>query len=137
MLSIFTDGGARGNPGPAAYGVFIKDDRGVLAAFGKHIGNATNNVAEYQAVIEALRWLRNHKDVLAKQQKITLFLDSELVCRQLLGKYKVKNETLKELFATVLELLQIIKKPVAIIHVPREKNKEADKQVNNALDNIS
>ncbi len=134
MLSLFTDGGARGNPGPAAYGVFIRDDKKTLAAFGSHIGNATNNVAEYQAVIEALRWLKNHSDVLAKHEEITLFLDSELVCRQLQGMYKVKNETLKELFATAFALLKTIEKPIVITHIPREKNKEADKQVNNALD---
>ena len=93
-LLIFTDGGARGNPGPAAIGFIIKDNYGeVLVELGKFIGRATNNVAEYQAVIEALTWLKNNyqRKELSNDQ-IDFFLDSNLVVNQLNGFYKIKTK---------------------------------------------
>jgi ribonuclease HI len=117
MIKIFTDGGARGNPGPAALGVYIcnqKDEE--IFSVGKYIGETTNNVAEYSAVLEAFLWLRE-KNI---QEEVRFFLDSELVCRQLNGIYKVKNAALGL--------------KVTFSHIPRELNKKADRMVNIALD---
>ena len=137
-LIINTDGGARGNPGPAAVGVVIrimnnelriKSKEGVK--FGKHIGDATNNVAEYTAVIEALNYLKAH-DIYS--EKIDFFLDANLVVQQLSGIFKIKNPTLKDLFLKIRFLEKDVGRGVTYTHVPREKNKEADRLVNEVLD---
>src|SRR3989339_130325 len=99
-LFIYCDGGARGNPGPAAIGVVIRDEHGKLVeTIAKKIGSATNNVAEYSAVIAALDWVLDF----AEDMELEFYLDSELVVRQLNGEYKVKDLKLKELFLTVRE----------------------------------
>ncbi len=137
MIRIFTDGGARGNPGPAAIGVHIIDDQGsVLARIGKKIGIATNNVAEYTAVLEAMQWLLDHSDTWATQSDIVFFLDSQLAVRQLTGLYKIKNPALLAL-VTKIEVCrrQLSNARVSFSHVPREENKLADALVNMALDN--
>jgi len=131
-LKIFTDGGSRGNPGPAAIGVVFQDDEG-CEIFSHHecIGEATNNVAEYQAVISALsKTMEKFKPL-----TIEVNLDSELVTRQLNGEYKVKDENLKELFYKVRELVLALGGNVGFKHIRREQNKQADKLVNIALDN--
>lgn len=125
--TIHTDGGARGNPGPAGIGAVIDFD-GQHLNFKEYIGEATNNVAEYKAVILALE---NAKELGAEE--IDLFLDSELVQQQLSGIYKVKNPDLGKLFVKVWNLQQNFKK-VKYVHVRREDNKEADKLVNEVLD---
>jgi len=128
-ITIYTDGGARGNPGPAAIGVVIYGvGEKPLRQVGEHIGNATNNQAEYQALI---RGLKEAESLEAKE--LTCFLDSELVVRQLTGKYKVKEQELKLLAAEVFKLSNKFLS-VEYKHVPREKNKLADKLVNEALD---
>src|SRR3989344_3558887 len=96
---VHTDGGARGNPGPAAIGVVIEEGNKTLAAFGKTIGEATNNIAEYTAVIEALMWLTQHP-----ADYIQFFLDSTLVVNQLNGLFKVKEPHLRELLLQVRTL---------------------------------
>ncbi len=130
-IKIFTDGGSRGNPGKAAIGVVIGQKR-----YSQFIGEATNNEAEYQAIIFALKKIKqicgNKK---AKQMEIELFADSELVINQLNGKYKIKEKKLKELFLEVWNLKQDFKK-VEFYHLPREKNKEADFLVNKVLDEV-
>lgn len=123
-LVIFTDGGARGNPGPAAVGVHMPG----VGDFKKCIGKATNNVAEYSAVILALE-----KSQGLKVQELEFYLDSELVVKQLRGEYKVKDATLGKLFVQIWNLKSQFKK-VTFTHIPREKNKQADKLVNEALD---
>lgn len=131
-LIIFTDGGSRGNPGPSGIGVVIyNEQKKVVKEFGKYIGEGTNNQAEYQAVIEAL--------MAAKElgaEEIDFFLDSELVVNQLKGDYKVKNKDLGSLFVKIWNLTSGFKK-LKYHHVPREKNREADKLVNQALDRAS
>ncbi len=132
---IFTDGGSRGNPGPAAIGVVIKDDKGtVLKSYGEAIGETTNNEAEYRAVISGLQKV---KALLGKEKikKITVhcFMDSELVVKQLTGKYKIEQEKLFPFFIKIWNL-RIEFGAIEFTHVPREKNKEADRQVNEALD---
>jgi len=136
-ISIFTDGGSRGNPGPAAIGVYIIDDKGnKLAAIGKRIGEATNNTAEYKAVLEALAWLIENKQNLQENAKIAFFLDSQLVYSQIKGIFKVKSESIRELIFTVREKQAQLALPLEWNHIPREKNKMADEMVNLALDNL-
>lgn len=136
-ISIFTDGGARGNPGPAAIGVYITDDNGnKLAAIGKRIGDATNNTAEYKAVLEALSWLIENKQNLEKNAKIAFFVDSQLVYSQIKGTFKVKTESIRELFFSVREKQAQLGLQLEWNHIPREKNKMADELVNLALDNL-
>lgn len=124
---VHTDGGARGNPGPAAIGVVIQN----IVEFGRRIGEATNNVAEYTAVIEALNYIKSKTD---KNVDIQFFLDSNLVVQQLNGRFKVKDPTLRELLMKIKILEQEIGEGVTYLYVPREKNRRADFLVNQALD---
>jgi ribonuclease HI len=127
-LIINTDGGSRNNPGPAGIGVVFSDEAGeVIAKFKEYIGTATNNVAEYSALVLALE---NAKNFVAKE--IECRLDSELVVKQLLGQYKVKDPGMRELYNKVQDL--ILFKPVKFVHVRREFNKLADALVNEILD---
>jgi len=136
-ILIFTDGGARGNPGPAAIGVYITDDKGKkLAAIGKRIGDATNNTAEYKAVIEALSWLIENKEKIEKNSNISFFLDSQLVYSQIKGLFKVKAESIREYVFTIREKEKQLGLSLQWNHIPREQNKAADTLVNLALDNL-
>lgn len=130
-IVIHTDGGARGNPGPAAIGVLVEQDGKTLAAFGKKIGETTNNVAEYTAVVEALKHIKKESD---KIFQINFFLDSRLVVEQLNGRFKVKEPRLRELLAQVRILEQEIGSLIHYHLVPREQNTRADFLVNQALD---
>lgn len=136
-LYVFTDGGARGNPGPSAIGVYIEDgnDKKILG-FGKTIGIATNNIAEYKAVIEALGWIIENKKDLAKNAKIYFFLDSKLVCSQIIGIFKVKNTDLRNLLFDVRQREVQISFPIFYKYIPREENTKADMLVNQALDGL-
>jgi ribonuclease HI len=128
-LYIFTDGGARNNPGPAGIGVVIYNrNHKLLQKLHKYIGIATNNQAEYQAVIFAL------ETVIEKYQtqNIEFYLDSQLVVEQLCGRYKVKNENIVPLFKKTKDLIQKIPK-VTFEHITRDKNKIADALVNKAI----
>lgn len=136
-IRIFTDGGARGNPGPAAIGVYVEDSMGrQLAGIGKTIGIATNNTAEYKAVIEALDWIIESRKILSKDVRILFFLDSLLVCSQIRGTFKVKAVNLKSLLGEVRLKEAHIKLPISYSHVLREKNQNADRLVNAALDRV-
>lgn len=127
-LIINTDGGARGNPGPAGIGVVFTNPEGErIATYREYIGTATNNIAEYRALILALEKARDFE-----VEEIECRLDSELVVKQLLGEYKVKDDKMKDLYARVQELSFF--KPIKYVHVRREKNKEADALVNKAID---
>jgi len=135
-LIIHTDGGARGNPGPAAVGVVIeeRDTNGAaksVVKFGKTIGETTNNVAEYTAVTEALRHVGQMK---ADVSSIQFFLDSLLVVNQLNGLYRVKEPHLRELLTRVRMLEQDVGCPITYTAVPRAENAAADSLVNQALD---
>lgn len=134
---IHTDGGARGNPGPAAIGVVIEDERDgkVVAEFGKTIGETTNNTAEYQAVIEALNFLlRPEMRERGNVQSISFYLDSTLVVNQLNGLFKIKQPHLRELLMRVRVLEQQVGGQIQYAAVPREQNSRADFFVNQALD---
>lgn len=124
---LHTDGGARGNPGPAGIGAVLNID-GDKKLFKKYIGKATNNQAEYKAIILGLE-----KAIEFHIEEIECFLDSELVVKQLKREYRVKNADLAPLFIKVYNLSQQFKK-ISFKHVYRENNKEADKLVNEAID---
>lgn len=138
ILNVFTDGGARGNPGPAAIGVYIEDgSRKKIAGFGKTIGVATNNVAEYKAVIEALDWIIENRKDFSQDARVYFFLDSKLVCSQIIGLFKIKNSDLRDLLFAVRDREAQINLPIYYECIPREKNTIADSFVNEALDNAS
>ncbi len=130
-LIIYSDGGARGNPGPAAIGLLICDEKNEpLFEHGETIGETTNNVAEYTAVIVALDFARKHKP-----DEISYFVDSELVARQLSGQYKVKTPHILALYKQVKDQEKNFKK-ITFTQVPRthEKLRYVDRLVNRALD---
>ena len=138
-LVIYTDGGARGNPGPAAIGVVISDNPeiGIKAKhYSERIGKTTNNVAEYKAVIFALKkaklLLGGQK---AKEAELEVRSDSEFVVRQLNGEYKLKDEDLKPFFIEIWNAKQDFKS-VVFVHIFREYNSTADSLVNRALDTL-
>ena len=129
MIEVYCDGGARGNPGPAAFGYVVKKDGQIVKSGNGYIGIATNNVAEYTAVIEALTWL----ELSYPKVNLTFYLDSELVVSQLSGIYKVKNSNIRDLVFKIRTLESNFGQ-VNYKHIPREKNKQADRLVNLALD---
>ena len=154
-LYIYTDGGARGNPGPAGIGIVISEKKleekkpfnysmnseqakfgeaRMIKKYSEYIGEATNNEAEYQALIFALRKAKGifKKADLAGKGQAECFLDSELVVRQLNHQYKIKDKSLIELFIKVWNLMLDFSK-VTFKYIPREKNREADRLVNKAL----
>ena len=135
-IIIYTDGGARGNPGPAAIGVAMQDAEGhPVKGWGKAIGIATNNEAEYQAVVFALQKAKAlFGSKRAKTIRMEIRMDSNLVANQLSGVYKIEEERLFPFFIKIWNLKMDFDR-VSFMHVPREQNKEADRLVNEALDN--
>lgn len=134
-LLVYTDGGSRGNPGLSAIGVYVTRQTGeVLYAAGKELGIATNNIAEYTAVLEALSWIRQHKHELGTISKVKCYADSQLVVSQLNGIYKIKSVHLRQLLFKIRVLEAQLLVPVSYTYIPREKNKHADRLVNMALD---
>lgn len=127
-LTVYTDGGARGNPGPAALGVVVKDGDRIVSAFGEYLGSTTNNVAEYTALIRALETAKG-----LGADEVECLLDSELVVKQMNGEYKVKNAGLAPLYLKIWNLSHGFRR-VTFRHVRREFNKEADAEVNAAID---
>jgi ribonuclease HI len=124
------DGGARGNPGPAAFGVVVRNAGGkVIAEWGEYLGIQTNNVAEYSGLLAALDYAVREKHALVK-----VLSDSELLVRQMLGQYKVKNPSLKDLYDRAQVLARKLQR-FSIEHVLRERNRDADRLVNEVLDN--
>ena len=129
MIQIYCDGGSRGNPGHAAFGYVIKESGKNVKEEGGYIGIATNNVAEYTAIIKALSWAKKNYS----GSDLEIFLDSQLATSQLSGIYKIKNAKIREFVLEIKGLENSFGK-VIYKHIPREKNKEADAQVNIALD---
>nr|MBI5455750.1 ribonuclease HI family protein [Candidatus Levybacteria bacterium] len=135
-IQIYTDGGSRGNPGPAALGVYITDGNNKeIAKIGKIIGEATNNVAEYSAITEAFAWVLANKDKHAISE-IHFYMDSQLAYSQIVGLYKVKNERIRDFIFEIRQKEAELGVPVYYNHIFREKNKNADLMVNLALDNL-
>jgi len=128
-LVVYTDGGSRGNPGPAAIGVALPGKE-----YGEYLGERTNNQAEYEAVIFALKKIKKLiGKKKAKELDVEVRMDSELVVKQLNGEYKILEKDLQPLFLEIWNLKLDFKK-VEFVHVSREKNKKADKIVNRVLD---
>jgi ribonuclease HI len=128
-LIIYTDGGSRGNPGPAGLGAIIYDEnKKVVAEISDFLGTTTNNQAEYRAILAAIK-----KAVSLGATEAEFYLDSELAVKQLNREYKVKNKDLAPLFLAVYNLTLSFKK-ISFTHIPREMNKEADRLANEAMD---
>ncbi len=127
VLEIFTDGASSGNPGPAGIGVVIREQKKIIKEISTSIGRATNNVAEYKAVLCALEEAKA-----LKAEKLKLSMDSELLYNQLLGRYQVKNEALKALFEEAQKLGKNFKH-IELKLIPREQNKEADQLATQAI----
>lgn len=128
-MTIYTDGGSRGNPGPAGYGVRVEDANGeVIDRFSRAVGIATNNVAEYKGLLAALEWAaaRGHHEIRVRS-------DSELLVRQMKGEYRVRNPGLQPLYAEAQALVRRIGR-VVFEHVRRELNRDADALANEAMD---
>ncbi len=137
QINIFADGGARGNPGPAAIGFYIEDLNGnEIVSVGERIGEATNNVAEYSAILAALNWVLKNREKIEKNAKVNFYLDSLLAASQLSGVFKVKNAKIRELIFLIRQKEGELGISPSYNHIPREKNKKADRMVNLALDNL-
>jgi ribonuclease HI len=127
-LIIYTDGASSGNPGPAAIGAVIQDGQGrVISRVSRRIGRATNNQAEYRAIIAALE-----EAIRLGAGKVDIKSDSELVVKQLKGRYRVKKVTLRPLYQEVVKLVGALE-AFTITHIPREQNREADRLAGKAL----
>ncbi len=125
----YIDGGSRGNPGIAGYGVVVLDEhRNTLAEISESVGIQTNNYAEYTAFIGALRYATTHQ-----YDSLRVYADSELLVRQINGQYKIRNANLKGLYDQAQSLIQGLKQ-FSIQHIPREKNQDADRLANLAMD---
>jgi ribonuclease HI len=127
-IQIFTDGAARGNPGPAGIGVVLRNDAKVLVEVAEYIGKATNNVAEYMAFIRGLE-----EAIDMNERNIEVFSDSELLVKQINGEYSVKNAGLIPLFHHARSLIKKFKH-CRVYHTAREENKLADKLANRGID---
>lgn len=133
-ISVYTDGGSRGNPGISGFGVVIYDDqKHILDQTSKFIGIKTNNEAEYLALIESLYWIESHLAEFGISQ-IDFYSDSQLLVRQLQGIYKVKASNIKPLYQTAVSLLDKIHLPFTFYDILRDSNKLADYLANQAMD---
>jgi ribonuclease HI len=133
-LIIYCDGGSRGNPGPAASAYVVTLNKKVIHSEGKHLGIETNNVAEYTAVLLAVDWIT--KKYTDKASEVVINLDSQLIQRQLIGQYKVKNEKLKMLYGEILSRISKFGFRISFQWGYRDKNELADMLVNKTLDGI-
>lgn len=134
-VTLYTDGGARGNPGPAGAGAVILDEKGtMLKEVSKFLGDQTNNFAEYEAVIIGLEALKKLFGTQLKEMHVDVKLDSELVARQLSGTYQIKEPTLFPQFIKVHNMCVTTFPHITFTHVRREHNKEADRIANEAMD---
>lgn len=129
LLRVFIDGASRGNPGEAGFGVHVEaEDGGQVAGFYGYLGTASNNVAEYEALLHALRWALRHG-----LTRLEVFSDSELVVRQMNGQYKVKHPDMVPRHREAQTLLRRFER-ARVAHVRREQNKHADRLANQAVD---
>ena len=133
-LTVHTDGGARGNPGPAACAFTLESKGKIFEKKSRFLGSSTNNFAEYQAIIFAIKSIVNTPGLLTKETSIVFYSDSELVVRQLGGLYRIKNETLKKLSLEIRDLISDNNLNIIFKHIPRNQNKIADYLVNKELD---
>lgn len=135
-ITLYTDGGARGNPGTAGCGFVAYDDKGEELFFGAlALGKQTNNIAEYEGLIGGLLYLKKFLGTHASGAEVRVCMDSELIVKQMKGEYKVRHPSLKEKYDTALQLLSVFK-VVNFSHIPREKNARADMLANEAMDRV-
>lgn len=130
MVQIYCDGGARGNPGPGACAFVVIKDNKTIYEESKFLGEVTNNIAEYNGVVVALRWLLENNGY----KSVQFYLDSQLVVNQLNGRYKIKNENLRILRLTISSLEKEICSDLKYQYIPRDKNKLPDKLLNEEID---
>ena len=132
-IKIFTDGGSRGNPGPAACAFVVESDSKIIFKNHLYLGKTTNNVAEYSGLLEAVKWLfinvKKHK-----VDQVLFLLDSELIVNQMNKLYKIKNENLKRIYNDILLILEKLEIKYFFKHIPRINNKRSDFLVNKCLD---
>jgi len=133
-ITIHTDGGSRGNPGPSAIGFVIEEDGKHIYSCGKPIGLGTNNQAEYEAVKASLMWISKNYYKKGETITISFYLDSLLVVQQLKGVFKIKHPDLRSRAFDIHTLIQQLRGTVTFSHVPRNQNSHADSLVNQALD---
>lgn len=131
VLTVHCDGGSRGNPGPAAYGFVVRNENSIIHRQGGYMGITTNNQAEYEAVIQALTYIVSSN---LSPTSISFNLDSQLVVNQLNGLFKMKSPALRIKLLKIKQLEQTLNAPVTYTHIYREYNKDADAEVNKALD---
>ena len=128
-IVAYIDGGARGNPGPAGYGVRVEDEQGTLVEeFNGYLGSATNNVAEYNGLVAALKYAQQHG-----HRHVHIKSDSELLVKQMRGEYRVKNPGLQALYQQARTIAMGLER-IVYEHVRREQNKDADRLANLAMD---
>lgn len=130
-LEIYTDGGSKGNPGPAAIGIVFVCGGKQIKTYREDIGIATNNIAEYTAVLKALEMVRDIKAEMTSIENIKVYSDSNLLINQLIGRFKVKNAKIREIILKIRILEQENNLPVIYNYIPRERNTIADALVNN------
>ncbi|OGW90552.1 MAG: hypothetical protein A3D28_04355 [Omnitrophica bacterium RIFCSPHIGHO2_02_FULL_63_14] len=130
-LKVYIDGASRGNPGPAAVGIVFQEGAKTVKTLSEKIGVTTNNVAEYYGLVLALQ-----EALMMRAEELDVFTDSELLARQFNGEYKIREDSLKLLAVLVRHLKKGFKK-ISVRHVPREENRLADKEANQALDGDS
>mgnify|MGYP001569085426 FL=1 len=134
-ILVYCDGGSRGNPGKSASAFVVEESGKIIYSSAKYLGIATNNYAEYGAVLSAINWLRENKT--SQTKEIIFILDSQLVVKQINGLYKVKNTKLKKIYLEIKKILEELPHKILFKNVSREKNVKADLLVNQKLDSIS
>ena len=136
-VSVYTDGGSRGNPGPSGFGVVVSDDNNrPITQISKYIGVATNNESEYSALVEALSWLRDNVSTLDITD-VVFYADSQLLVRQMQGKYKVKAPNIIPLYTKASTILKSLNISYNFRDIPRDQNSLADELANQAMDRKS
>jgi len=136
ILSVYADGGSRGNPGPSGIGVVVKNKKGVIFQLSRYIGRATNNEAEYQGLLAALDWLLANASR-GQFEKIDFYLDSKLLVNQMAGKFRVKAANLKKFYFSAKEKERQLGIKIDYHAIPRERNTQADALANEAMDQSS
>jgi len=137
-ITIKSDGGSRGNPGPAAIGYVVYLENKLIKKHGQKIGEATNNTAEYKSIIKALQWLQKNIDSISKDSPIQIecLMDSKLVVNQLSGNFKIKQPHLQLLANQAFAIIKDLKQQITFKHIKREYNQESDLLLNQALDKL-
>ncbi len=134
QLHLFTDGGARGNPGPAGIGICVKEGDITILEHAEYLGKQTNNWAEYQGLVRGLEEVARHYGDALKDRAVVVHMDSELIVKQMNGVYRVKDAELKKQHAKARALIDASFPHITFKHVRREHNKDADRLANEAMD---